>query len=86
LELGNAFSELIDPKEQRKRLLEEKELRKKLGKDIYDIDEDFLEALQYGIPSSGGIAVGVDRIVMLFLDTKNIEDVLFFPAKQIFNL
>jgi lysyl-tRNA synthetase class 2 len=86
LELGNAFSELIDSKEQKKRLEEERELRKKLGKDVYGIDEEFLEALESGFPATGGIAVGVDRIVMLFLDTKNIEDVLFFPAKQIFNL
>ena len=84
LELGNAFSELLDPGEQKKRLLEEQELRKRLGKDEYGIDEEFLEALEGGFPESGGIAVGVDRIVMLFLDTKNIEDVLFFPAKQIF--
>lgn len=86
LELGNAFSELVDSKEQRRRLEEEKELRKKLGKDVYGVDEEFIEALESGLPQSGGIAVGVDRIVMLFLDTKNIEDVLFFPAKQIFNL
>jgi len=84
MELGNAFTELIDSDEQKKRLLEEKELRKKLGKDIYNIDEDFIDALKSGFPPAGGIAVGVDRIVMLFLDTKKIEDVLFFPAKQVF--
>ena len=86
LELGNAFSELIDLKEQKERLVEEKKLRKKLGKDIYEIDEDFLLALESGLPPSGGIAMGVDRIVMLFADAKTIDEILFFPANQIFNL
>jgi lysyl-tRNA synthetase class 2 len=84
LELGNAFSELIDPEEQKKRLLEEKSQRAELKKNVYDIDDDFIEALSSGIPSSGGIAMGVDRIVMLFTDSKNIEEVQFFPAKDIF--
>ncbi len=84
LEMGNAFSELTDWKEQRARLVAEKKLRKKLGKEVYDIDEDFVEALKVGMPSSGGIAMGVDRIVMLFTDAKSIEEVIFFPAKEIF--
>lgn len=83
LEMGNAFSELVDPVMQRKRLAEEKKLRKKLGKESYNIDEDFLRALR-SVPPSGGIAMGVDRIVMLFADAKNIDEVLFFPANQIF--
>jgi lysyl-tRNA synthetase class 2 len=84
LELGNAFSELVDPKEQKERLVEEKKLRKKLGKEVYDLDEDFLRALK-DVPPSGGIAMGVDRIVMLFTDAKRIDEILFFPASQIFN-
>ncbi len=84
LEIGNAFSELVDSVLQRRRLEEEKKIRKKLGKEIYDIDEDFLRALQ-SVPPSGGIAMGVDRIVMLFADAKNIDEVLFFSAKEIFN-
>jgi lysyl-tRNA synthetase class 2 len=85
LELGNAFSELTDWKEQRARLVEEKKLRKKLGKEVYDIDEDFINALKIGMLPSGGIAMGVDRIVMLFTDSKSIDEVLFFPSNQIFN-
>ncbi len=85
LELGNAFSELADPKEQKERLVEEKKMRKKLGKEVYDIDEDFLLALKIGLPPSGGIAMGVDRIVMLFVDAKTIDEILFFPVKEIFN-
>jgi len=84
LELGNAFSELTDAEEQKRRLLDERLLRKKLDKDLYDVDEEFVEALKIGMPPSGGIAMGVDRIVMLFTDSKNIEEILFFPAKQIF--
>ncbi len=83
MELGNAFSELIDKEEQRERLLGEKKLRKKMGKEVYGIDEDFLTALK-SMPPSGGIAMGVDRVVMLFSDAKEIEDIIFFPAKEIF--
>jgi lysyl-tRNA synthetase class 2 len=83
LELGNAFSELVDPVEQRKRLVAERKLRKKLGKELYGLDEDFLEALRE-MPPSGGIAMGVDRIVMLFTDAKSINEVLFFSASKIF--
>jgi lysyl-tRNA synthetase class 2 len=82
LELGNAFSELVDSDEQRKRLVAERNLRKKLGKEIYDIDNDFLDALRE-MPPSGGIAMGVDRIVMMFTDAKRIDEIMFFPAKQI---
>lgn len=85
LELGNAFSELTDWREQKKRLVAEKKLRKKLGKDVYDIDGDFIEALKVGMPPSAGIAMGVDRIVMLFTNAKSIEEVLFFPSNQFFN-
>lgn len=85
LELGNAFSELVDSDEQRERLTEERKLRKKLGKEIYDIDEDFLRALK-DMPPSGGIAMGVDRIAMLFADARSIEEIIFFPTKQVFNL
>ncbi|MFH2136337.1 MAG: EF-P lysine aminoacylase EpmA [Patescibacteria group bacterium] len=83
LELGNAFSELVDADEQRKRLIAERNLRKKLGKEIYDIDEEFLGALK-NMPPSGGIAMGVDRMVMFFTDAKKIDEIMFFPAKQIF--
>lgn len=84
LELGNAFSELTDPEEQKERLLEEREQRVKSGKNVYGIDEDFIAALSSGMPASGGIAMGVDRIVMLFTDSKNIGEIQFFPAKDIF--
>ncbi len=78
VELCNAFTELNDPKEQRARLLEERELRHKLGKEVYDLDEDFLEALST-MPDSGGNALGIDRLVMVLLEKKSIEEVLLFP-------
>ena len=85
LELGNAFSELTDAEEQSARLKAELKLRQSLGKTAYDLDEDFIEALKTGLPSTGGIAVGIDRLIMLFADVENIDETLFFPAKEIFN-
>ena len=86
IELGNAFSELTDAKEQRKRMQEDLQLRTKLGKYTYDLDEDFLQALEMGMPRTGGIAVGVDRLVMLFADVPTLRDTLFFPISDVFDL
>ena len=84
LELGNAFSELTDPTEQEARLKEELELRKKLGKTVYQLDNDFINALITGMPKAGGIAVGVDRLIMLFAGVDEINDTLLFPGREIF--
>lgn len=84
LELANAFSELIDPVEQRRRLIEERELRGKLGKNQPPLDEDFISAVGNMKPSAG-IALGVDRLVMLLTGAKSIEDVILFPASELFN-
>jgi elongation factor P--(R)-beta-lysine ligase len=84
IELGNAFSELVDAKEQLTRFQEEHALRQKLGKDDIPIDKDLINALELGILPSGGIAVGLERLQMLLLDTKDINDVLTFPAKDLF--
>jgi len=78
LELGNAFTELNDSQEQRERLVREQQERVLLGRDIYPLDEQFLQALEEGIPPSGGIAIGVDRLVMLFTNSRSIEEVLCF--------
>lgn len=85
IELGNGFSELTDAKEQELRLTEERELRKQLGKDVYDVDKTFIDALAQGMPPSTGIAVGIDRIVLLLLEKENIEDVILFPQKEFFD-
>lgn len=78
LEIANAFSELVDAGEQEKRFREDIEALKKSGRDYYKLPQRFLDAMKQ-LPPSGGIAVGVDRLVMLFCDTVNIEDVLAFP-------
>ncbi len=84
VELGNAFSELTDATEQEARLRAERDERAALGKVMYDLDADFLAALRVGMPPSGGIAVGVDRLVMLFAGVESIHDTLWFPAAELF--
>ncbi len=84
VELGNAFSELTDADEQQARLEDERAERAALGKTMYEIDADFIRALRVGMPPSAGIAVGVDRIVMLFAQADTIQETLWFPADEIF--
>lgn len=79
MELCNAFTELNDPKEQELRLQEERKARQKMGKQDYPVDQSFIRALDFGMPPSGGIALGVDRLIMLLTEAKDIKDVLFFP-------
>jgi elongation factor P--(R)-beta-lysine ligase len=84
IELGNAFSELTDADEQQARLEAERAERATLGKTLYDMDEDFIRALRVGMPPSAGIAVGVDRLVMLFAGAETIQETLWFPASELF--
>lgn len=83
-ELGNCFSELTDPDEQEARCLADLAERKKLGKTEYGMDTDFITALRLGMPETGGIAVGVDRLAAIFADVPRIQDVLFFPSEELF--
>jgi elongation factor P--(R)-beta-lysine ligase len=80
LELANGFSELTDAVEQRRRLLEEQGQRKVSGRPVYPLDEAFLDAVGR-MPPSGGVAVGLDRLLMLYTGAEAIEDVLLFPAQ-----
>ncbi|MGI8857389.1 MAG: EF-P lysine aminoacylase EpmA [Thermomicrobiales bacterium] len=84
IELGNAFSELTDADEQLERLRAERAERAALGKTLYEIDADFIAALRAGMPPSAGIAVGVDRLVMLFAGVGSIQETLWFPAHEQF--
>lgn len=79
VELGNAFTELNDPDEQRQRLKEEAAQRLRDGNPAHPIDEHFLAALECGMPPSGGIALGVDRLVMLLTGASSIQEVVAFP-------
>ena len=81
LELANGFTELTDAVEQRRRLVEEQALRTRAGRPAFALDEAFLEALPR-MPPCAGIAVGLDRVLMLMLQAPTIADVLLFPAKD----
>lgn len=78
VEIANAFSELIDPAEQRRRFEEWSLERKSMGAAVYPLDEEFLSALELGMPPSGGIAVGIDRLVMVLLGATSLDAVMAF--------
>ena len=86
VELGNCFSELTDPNEQRKRFEKDFGERKKFGKTEYPIDDDLVEALKEGLPEVSGIAVGVDRLIMLAANVSSVSETLFFPGEELFDL
>lgn len=82
MEIGNAYSELNDPEEQRNRL-KEQESKRGHDEEAHPMDEDFLHAIETGMPPTGGVGLGIERIVMIFTDRPSIRDIIFFPTMKI---
>ncbi len=81
-EIGNAFSELNDPLDQKERFLSQKEARSKANEAGSEMDYDYIQALEYGMPPTGGMGIGIDRLVMLLTNSHSIRDTILFPLMR----
>jgi len=82
IELVKAFSELNDPIEQKERFMMQEKNKEAGERDAQSYDEDFIEAMEYGMPPAGGVGIGIDRLMMLLSDQKNIKEVIYFPTMR----
>jgi lysyl-tRNA synthetase class 2 len=82
IELVTAFSELTDPDEQRAKFELQQQMKEVLGDEMHPFDEDFLRALEHGMPPAGGLGMGIDRLLLLLMDAQSLRDLIMFPAQR----